>query len=182
VQVRAFPSQPGARRSATAHAKTTKSPRNNKQSMTGAPGRGRVDARAREVFRCRARRRTRPKHEASVETRRARSRCRARGVAGRAPFARTRDNPNRSGIRKARLTGGRPVNAPRADRARRSRTVVFFPERFFFTPPQTPLLGPRLSSVSVSRRARAHRLAPLCRLDTVQKQNRWARSCGSARR
>lgn len=103
VQVRAFPSQPGARRSATAHAKTT-SP-NNKQSMTGAPGRGRVDARAREVFRCRARRRTRPKHEASVETRRARSRCRARGVAGRAPFARTRENPNRSGSERRASPG-----------------------------------------------------------------------------
>jgi hypothetical protein len=105
VQVRAFPSQPGARRSATAHAKTTKSPRNNKQSMTGAPGRGRVDARAREVFRCRARRRTRLKHEAFVETRRARSRCRARGVAGRAPFARTRDNPNRSGTERRASPG-----------------------------------------------------------------------------
>jgi hypothetical protein len=103
VQVRAFPSQPGARRSATAHAKTTSPEQQTvNDRRPGAWTRGRARPRGFSVS-CATR--TRLKHKASVETRRARSRCRARGVAGRAPFARTRENPNRSGTERRASPG-----------------------------------------------------------------------------
>ena len=148
VQVRAFPSQPGARRSATAHAKTTSPEQQTvNDRRPGAWTRGRARPRGFSVSCATANateaRGVRRDATSSV----AMSRARRRGARSVRADAR---KPKQIGNRKARLTGGRPVNAPRADRARRSRTVVF-PERFFFTPPQTPLLGPRLSSVSVSR-------------------------------